>query len=723
MPDDVLYEKLRNLHISFDPDDVIDITGLNIPLYVKFVASLGIKFGFPVLGNDCNYFNDLIDGLEKILNECNEYSQLECLKKDFELLYKESVDDDCSSSYTYAQLFIKQIAQYVKVFVKKNADVIISPVDKGGKVIIMTKELYVKKVYEHISAGLIDHTYFHCKSMNEDDCRELLEPMYDKLRLVINPFLAKDVFDGKQCTCRQLISEPYIISRLYVLMKIHKEGLPPRPIISSVDCWGKEFSSWLLRKLQLVSSLFSSVKVKNSEEFVTKYGNKPLKNLNHRLATWDYSSMFTNTPLHSAIKVVRENYMVVASETCVPVDLFIEAISFFIVHCSYFNFNGEVYRQCKNLSMGNRLSQVLAEISTGYATVQTLKSLRDEEISFVVKYVDDFIGAMDPGIMTAFENKIMSFINGLTIKRTDESSDRSVSFLDLLVVRDEVSFENINFIKMQWWQKPCSSKKIVNFHSLHPTSLKSNVVYEYTRHALCITSPCFYQLTMKNLKHTFTRSSYPPNFIKKILNKVLTSIGSVYLMSSVGEPDDNFNFLNELNARSFNNALNEPLLEIKGCKIKESNVFSDAVKHIPIPFKSHNTINRVKGLVKKHYVRCRLAPRVIRSNRMVAFSRLKDNIPLSSIKFATFGLECKNCSFVKFFRTRNLDVFRTVKHVINLEDSPLRTHVKENFGHVFSFNPIKLVKYRNETDLQIAFNRINVWFCLFLKTFFIRIML
>lgn len=121
--------------------------------------------------------------------------------------------------------------------------------------------------------------------------------------------------------------------------------------------------------------------------------------------------------------------------------------------------------------------------------------------------------------------------------------------------RDTESFENETIIRMNWWQKECSSKQILNFHSHHPTSVKRNVVMEFTKHALSVTSPIMYQHTIRNLYKTFRRSSYPPNFIDKILKTTLSKIGNTFTVSSVGEQDENFNFIDELSIRGLNNEI------------------------------------------------------------------------------------------------------------------------------------------------------------------------
>lgn len=70
-------------------------------------------------------------------------------------------------------------------------------------------------------------------------------------------------------------------------------------------------------------------------------------------------------------------------------EVFLEALSFLFEDSAFFVFGGELYLQTEGLSMGNSLSQILAEITTSYYLNEAMNFFSEEEISFVFKYVDD----------------------------------------------------------------------------------------------------------------------------------------------------------------------------------------------------------------------------------------------------------------------------------------------------------------------------------------------
>ncbi|KAJ6643085.1 hypothetical protein Bhyg_08041, partial [Pseudolycoriella hygida] len=294
--------------------------------------------------------------------------------------------------------------------------------------------------------------------------------------------------------------------------KIHKEEFPPRPIISNVGTWCNALCKWMLPKLQKIADFYGEFKVKNSEDLHERIANKPLKDITHRLSTFDYDSMFTNVPVEHTIKIISEDFDLISEETCVPMDLFIKTIVFIVKDCSYFLYGGIVYNQCKGLPMGNSLSQVLADISTNHAVTMAMRKVNSRDVSFLFKFVDDFLGAMNPNTFVKFERELKNQIPNLSTKRTDESVDGGVSFLDCWIIRRENSY-----INMRWWQKDCSSQQILNFHSHHPYHMKKNLVNEYIRHAMQITSPSLRYITARGLQTVMKKSSYPENFYQNLI--------------------------------------------------------------------------------------------------------------------------------------------------------------------------------------------------------------
>lgn len=297
----------------------------------------------------------------------------------------------------------------------------------------------------------------------------------------------------------------------------------------------------------------------------------------------------------------------------------------------------------------------------------------------------------------------------------DESLDGGVSFLDCWITRDERSI-----ISMRWWQKDCSSKQILNFHSHHPYRLKWNVMKEYVRHALSITSTSLRYLTIRNLKFTmkrnlkFTmkRSSYPPNFYTKILNSFAVGIGSTHpitdldgfritdldgfrIISSIGDTDPTVSISEEFEAAEE--------FEARRSVISKDNDNECPISYVSVPFVNDHATNKMKRILSNHNVRCRVAPRLMNTNRSVIFAKLKDTKMLKEMKYAIFILKCKDCIFTQVARTNNLDLERTIKSIMNNENSLSRIHSRR-CTHVMLPDPVYVKTFSSKFELDIAFH-------------------
>lgn len=120
------------------------------------------------------------------------------------------------------QLFIAEQLQLFLAFMQWNQDIITTMADKGGKLIITSRNLYNDKIsrWFHKSILLLETKYFF---------------------QLINPFFNEDAAMGYNIGSYQLDFEPYVMARKYGLFKIHKEDAPIRPIVSIIDGLGSRF--------------------------------------------------------------------------------------------------------------------------------------------------------------------------------------------------------------------------------------------------------------------------------------------------------------------------------------------------------------------------------------------------------------------------------------------------------------------------------------------------
>ena len=92
--------------------------------------------------------------------------------------------------------------------------------------------------------------------------------------------------------------------QLYGLPKVHKEGIPFRPIISAIGWPTYSLAKELARILSPLVGRTSSF-IKNSTHFVQKIRNTPLDK-SDRLVSFDVVSLFTKVPVNEAMVVIEE---------------------------------------------------------------------------------------------------------------------------------------------------------------------------------------------------------------------------------------------------------------------------------------------------------------------------------------------------------------------------------------------------------------------------------
>lgn len=265
----------------------------------------------------------------------------------------------------------------------------------------------------------------------------------------------------------------------------------------------------------------------------------------------------------------------------------------------------------------------------------------------------------------------------------DESLDGGVSFLDCWIMRGENGL-----ITMRWWQKEISSQQVLNFHSHHQRSVKRNVIKAYIKHALFSTSPTVRYITVRKLKTTLRKSFYPSAFYERLLEKHDEDVYEI--VSSIGTTDDAVSISEELKMSYVSEkAINHESESSKFC-------------YVPFPFVDYYANGKVRRIVIKHGIKCKVVSRMENTNKKKIFSNLKNRNTLMETKYAMFNVSCTCCNFEEAGRTDNLDLMKTVKFMISHKHSRSFEHA-ERFGHV-SEKPSRVRGFKPKSDLNVAFN-------------------
>ncbi|XP_075163049.1 uncharacterized protein LOC142235673 [Haematobia irritans] len=310
--------------------------------------------------------------------------------------------------------------------------------------------------------------------------------------------------------------------RIYGLPKIHKDNVPLRPIVSSmnVPCYNlSKYIGDILR--QLVSK---KLNVKNSLELKQNLQNIHL-NDDEILVSFDVISLFTNIPVHTAIRLIMQNWERIKNFTQIPKNTFHNILEFCLMDNNYFVYENKIYNQVFGMPMGNPLSPTIADIVLDHLIDDTLKTLEDNDINikYIVKYVDDILAIIRKDDAREILNKLNAYHPKIQFTMETED-DNQLAYLDAKLhhIHNSITFD--------WYTKATSSGRIMNYHSTQPKSQIINTAKSQITRILSISDEQYHEKNIKEILNILTSNSFPyklsleliENAKRKIINKKQT---------------------------------------------------------------------------------------------------------------------------------------------------------------------------------------------------------
>jgi len=132
---------------------------------------------------------------------------------------------------------------------------------------------------------------------------------------------------------------------LYSLPKVQKLGCPFRPIVSSINTDNYNLASYLVRKLQPIST--NEFTIKDSFSFAD--WAKTYNHNNEMMCSFDVSSLFTNVPLDETIQICLDKLYAPPTLPRSVSKVLLE----FATKKSHFIFDGQYYDQIDGVAMGH----------------------------------------------------------------------------------------------------------------------------------------------------------------------------------------------------------------------------------------------------------------------------------------------------------------------------------------------------------------------------------
>ncbi|XP_046406217.1 uncharacterized protein LOC124171123 [Ischnura elegans] len=294
---------------------------------------------------------------------------------------------------------------------REDGSIVVLPADKGNATVLMKKEDYNRKMEELLS-DLVYHKLEKNPMAKADwETRAIIKrsyiPVEEQRRLIVS------------------VPKP---PRLYGLPKIHKEGVPLRPIVSQIDAPTYHLAQYIANTLQEYVDN-TSYHIKNSAHFVEIIRDLTIKK-EDIIIGFDVVSLFTNVPIADSVDIVKK-----LTSSGIP-----KNFPKLVEHClknTFFLWNGSFYEQTDGAVMGSPLSPVMANLFMEDFEAKAIETYQKKPKLWLRMYslsVSELEGAnvfqaggqhtgMPPGVPSQLPSTGLPLLRDITLRETKETPE------------------------------------------------------------------------------------------------------------------------------------------------------------------------------------------------------------------------------------------------------------------------------------------------------------
>lgn len=618
----------------------MNISDVDIPTEVSDFLSLGPKFGVPVVAKHVNYNRLLADVESIVVATSDDVDTKNFLRARIANNVTNYMRGSSERVSPFTHIFFK-----TKAFLKRNTELYIVQADKGGCTVAMNRSDYINKTINLLGDV---NTY-----------KKILKDPTDSIQLrhnqiIKNLKLSNEITDA---TAKLLTIYNSIAPRLYCLPKIHKRDVPLRPIVSSISSTTYNLSKMLSAILSNSFSDRTDYNVVDTFSFVNDVSGVVLPD-GFVLISLDVVSLFTNIPIELLLEILELYWHLIEPNTTITKKNFFKLISFVCDNC-YFRFNNDYYQQIFGTPMGSPISPVLALIVMDHLLDTVLPRL-PFHLSFVYKYVDDIVCAVPSDMIDSTLDVFNSYSEHLQFT-VEKENNSSVPFLDTLVIRSPN-----NSIILNWYRKPTSSGRYINYYSNHPLNHKFNTIIAMKNRVEHISDDKFVKINLRFLFDTFVNNGYP----KHVLNKLIYS--SNYYDGPVEAVADNTIVYKKL-----------PYVR---------NLTDNIVNH----FKKFKNITIAKY-------------NLLTVNDL--FTKTKDKIPTLGTSGVVYSIPCRDCQMCYIGQSSQILKKRLTQHKsdckIGKRSCALAIH-SQDLDHTFYYDGVKILERESDYRKRLFLEMVSI---------------
>ena len=244
---------------------------------------------------------------------------------------------------------------------KRDESRMILTADKGVALVVLNTEDYIKKAEDLHN----QNTY---RVLTADPTMRLKTKMINLLKTI----------KSKGGISEELYKKLYPTGagspKFYGLPKIHKPGMPLRPMVSSIGAVTYQTSKEVARILKPLVGR-SEHHVKNTQDFIESIKGIHLGE-DQCMVSYDVKALFTSVPTTKACSIIKqrlEEDPELNQRTSLSIGNIISLLEFCITS-TYFSFEGKFYEQVEGAAMGSPLSPIVANIYMENIEVEAITS-------------------------------------------------------------------------------------------------------------------------------------------------------------------------------------------------------------------------------------------------------------------------------------------------------------------------------------------------------------
>ena len=383
---------------------------------------------------------------------------------------------------------------------KKDPSRMVLTADKGVALIVMNTEDCKKKAEELLN----QNTY---RTITSDPTMKLKNKMISMLKSIkAKGGMSEDLY-------KRLYPTGAGSPKFYGLPKIHKLGMPLRPIVSSIGTVTYQTSKEVARILKPLVGR-SPHHVKNTQDFIDQIKGIHLGQ-DQCMMSYDVKALFTSVPTTKAIAIIKqllEQDQELQQRTSLAIENILSLLEFCITS-TCFSFQGKYYEQLDGAAMGSPLSPIVGNLYMESFEVEAIRSAPHPPYLWK-RFVDDTFTILQSS-QRWFPGTPDSVDQHIQFTAEDWRRDGAMPFLDILVtpVRD-------GSLSTSVYRKPTHTDLHLQWDSHHTLTSKYSVIGTLQHRAQTICSnPQLLQKEEQHLKNALMNCKYPTWALNRIQMK------------------------------------------------------------------------------------------------------------------------------------------------------------------------------------------------------------